>query len=378
MTKNMNSDTDVTAKSDGLEATCEKASGQGLIDPRPPLDDLPALSDWLHRRYVVTERDNKFVDRLKLVLQRDADGKFLPLVKRYQGETMGICVTAPAREGKTFMVAQTLTREFGNQIDMKRCGNHILYCRLKTNATARGVYMDICRATGLDVFPSRMTQSEAYVLATHRMKMAGVKIIIIDEVHNLLGGGKEAANRFLKGFFHDDDGFCLIAIGTEPLRNFIYNDPKNEELAGRLLDFPLMNISETSTVAMIHQALKTLTDKIELKIGSRIKSDPYFANRIYDGCRGSFGRCMRLLTSSLVYALEDGAKAVEVEDFAAVFDLQFLHFNAENPFTIRNWAARVGSASNNIDVGNFLFGDGHEEPVKKKRGRKPRAVVQSS
>ena len=84
--------------------------------------------------------------------------------------------------------------------------------------------MDICRATGLEVFPSRMTQSEAYVLATHRLKMAGVKIIIIDELHNLLGSKKEAANLFLKGFFHDADGLCLIAIGTERLRQFIYDD----------------------------------------------------------------------------------------------------------------------------------------------------------
>ena len=377
MTENMKSDEDISAGADEVDDELEKAENAGQIDPRPPLDDLAALSDWLHRRYVVTDRDNVFVDRLKLVLQRDGDGQFLPVVKRYQEETMGICVTAPAREGKTFMVTQTLARIFGQKIDMKRCGNQILYCRLKTNATAKGVYMDICRATGLDVFPSRMTQSDAYVLATHRMKKSGVKIIIIDEVHNLLGGGKEAANRFLKGFFHDDDGFCLIAIGTERLRSFIYNDPNNAELSGRFLDFPLLNVSETSTVIMIQHALKKLTDEIELKIGSSIKSDPYFANRIYDGCRGSFGRCMRLLTTSIVYALEDGAKTVEVEDFAAVFDLQFLHFNGENPFTVRNWAARVGSAPDGIDVGDILFDDGHIEPIKKTRGRKPRAVVKT-
>lgn len=359
----------------GAEPTVQ--TNINLIDPRPSLDDPSALSNWLHRRYMVTERDNAFFDRLKMVLQRDGNGQFLPVPKKYQEETMGICVSAPAREGKTFMVTQSLTRIFGQKVDMKKCGKHILYCRLKTNVTVKGVYMDICTATGLDVFPSRMTQAKAHNLASHRLRMAGVKIIIIDEVHNLLRSGKEATNLFLKGFFHDDEGFCLIAIGTERLREFIYENPDNAELSGRLLDFPLVNVSETSTVVMIQQALKKLTGDIEMKVGRSIKSDPYFAHRIYDGCRGSFGRCMRLLTSSIVHALEDGAKAVETEDFATVFDLQFLHFNSENPFTVRNWAARIGAEPNDVGNGDILFEDGNVEPVKKKRGRKPRAAVQT-
>ncbi|MFU8863977.1 MAG: ATP-binding protein [Rhodobacterales bacterium] len=377
MNTKLKSDDCSTAAADECNSDLGKTLNGDVIDPRPPLDDPAALSDWIHRRYIVTDRDNVFVERLKMVLQRDGDGQFLPSAKKYQEETMGICVTAPAREGKTFMVTRTLARIFGQKVDMKRCGNHILYCRLKTNETAKGVYMDICRATGLEVFPSRMTQSEAYVLATHRLKMAGVKIIIIDELHNLLGSKKEAANLFLKGFFHDDDGLCLIAIGTERLRQFIYDDPNNAELSGRFLDFPLLNVSETSTVVMINDALKKLTDDVEIKIGSSIKSDAYFANRIYDGCRGSFGRCMRLLTTSIVYALEDGAKAVEAEDFATVFNLQFLHFNPENPFMISNYKARISPSQDDINDGDILFDDGNVEPVKKKRPGKPRVKAEA-
>lgn len=371
------SDNYSTATADGVDADFHTPSNGGSIDPRPPLDDLPSLSNWLHERYIVTERDNQFHEMLKLVLQRDRHGQFLPEVKKYQDETMGICVTAPAREGKTFTVTQSLSRIFGQKIDMKRCGSQILYCRLKTSATAKGVYMDICRATGLHVFPSQMTQPDALVLATHRLRMAGIKIIIIDEAHNLIGNGKEAASLFLKGFFHDDDGFCLIAIGTNRLRQFIYDDPNNGELSGRLLDLPLLNVPEKSSVILVREALNKLTGYVELKIGASIKSDPYFANWIYDGCRGSFGRCMRLLTSSIVYALEDGAKAVEAEDFATVFNLQFLHYNPENPFTISNFGARISSPQDDINDGDILFDDGKVEPVKKKRGRTSRLKVET-
>lgn len=371
-------DDNVTEMSESASVNTGKPSGGGIADPRPPLDDMPAVSDWLHRRYIVTERDNQFHEMLKLVLQRDGDGQFLPVVKKYPGgETMGICVTAPAREGKSFMVTQALSRTFGHKINMNKADNHILYCRLRSNATAKGVYMDICRATGLDVFPSRMTEAEALVIATHRLKLASIKIIIIDEVHNLIKSGKESTNLFLKSFFHDEDGFCLIAIGTDRLRQFIYDSPENEELAGRLLDLRMLNVPETSAIIMIRDALVKMTGYVDLKVGSSIKSDAYFANKIYDGCQGSFGRCMRLLTSSIIYAFEDGAKAVEAEDFATIFKLQFLQFNSENPFTISNFGARVSSAHNDSGAGDFLFDEGSVEPVEIKRGRKSRTTVQT-
>lgn len=344
------------------------------IDPRPPLDDTAATSDWLLRRYMVTERDNKFSDLLKMVLQRDKDGQFLKVAKKYQDETMGICVTAPAREGKTFMVTQILTRIFGQKIEMDKCSDGILYCRLKTAATATGVYTDICRATGLDTFPERLTRPEAQKLASHRLKMAGVKIVIIDELHNLISNGKEAMNLFLKGFFHNDEGLCLIAIGTERLRAFVYEDPDNAELSGRMIDFRLAEVLEADAIILIHQAIKKLSGDIELKVGRSITSDPYFANRVFDGCKGSFGRCMRLVSSAIIYAMEDGANAVEIEDFSKTFDLQFLHFNPENPFTSRDWQQKAVSAPDNPDLSDSLFGDGHVEPAKKKRGRPRKAV----
>ena len=120
-----------------------------LDDPRPDLNDTAELSKWLLRRYMVSDWDNQLVKRLEMVLCRDSEGNILPEPKRFQNETMGIAVTAPAREGKSFLVQQVLPKVLGEKIDVDKCGPSILYCRLRSAATVKGVYEDICRKTGL-------------------------------------------------------------------------------------------------------------------------------------------------------------------------------------------------------------------------------------
>lgn len=59
-------------------AAFEGAPSLPQPDPRPGLDDTTALSDWILRRYVSSDWDNQFVERLELVLKRDRDGRLLP------------------------------------------------------------------------------------------------------------------------------------------------------------------------------------------------------------------------------------------------------------------------------------------------------------
>jgi len=168
-----------------------------------------------------------------------------------------------------------------------------------------------------------------------------------------------AVNLFLKTFLQDGGGFCLIAIGTEPLRTFVYDRSENIELAGRLLDFSLERFPRDSSLALINGALRRLVADAGLRLRSSISRDPYFADRILDGCRDSYGRSMRLISTSIVLALEEGAAVLDIEDFRRIFDLKMLHFNPENPFVLSDWATRASAVDG--DGGNALrdsdFGD---------------------
>ena len=323
-------------------------------DQRPSPSDLSNLVQWLLRRYVISQWDNSFEKRLQMVLKRDVDGSLIPDGKVFRMERKGVAVTAPSQDGKTTMVVQVLKRLFNDGFTDTRCGQHIAYCRLRGDATVKSVCMDLCRTTGYSNFPSKLTRAEANDLATHRLRLAGIRIVVIDEVHNLLGKA-EPVNLFLKTLVQDGGGFCVILIGTPKVRAFIYDKPDNIELAERYLDFPLEPFDRGTTLQLISVALKAIASDAQVGIARSISKDPYFADRVYDGVRGSYGRCMLLVATSIAHALEEGDNTVDIEDFELVFDILFRRLNPENPFAVDDWSP----ASEDVMSGLPLSGDSH-------------------
>lgn len=363
-----------------IEPQGVQGSGKHLFgnsDPRPPLDDTPALVDWLLRRYFISRWDNDLVQRLKMVLKRDKEGNLLPEGKVFRTERRGVTVTAASQDGKTTMVVQVMKRLFGDSFTETRCGENVAYCRLRGDATVKSVCMDLCRTTGYNNFPAKLTRTEANELATHRLRLAGIKILVIDEVHNLLGKN-EPVNLFLKTLAQDGGGFSVILIGTPKIHEFIYERSENIEMAERYLDLKLLPFERADTIELIHGAIKGIARDAALKLASSIRVDPYFADRIYDGCRGSYGRCMFLIANAVVMALEEGGDTVDIEDFRQVFDLKYLHFNPENPFNLSDWASRASSS----EMNHPTMPDNHlsvEPRVKSRRKRgRPRKNVGSS
>lgn len=262
------------------DAASEESGIRGSVieDPRPPQEDTPALVEWLFRRYFLTGWDNQFVERLEMVLNRDVEGNLLPQGKTFRMERKGVTVTAASQDGKTTMVVQTLKRLFNDGFTDTKCGEHIAYCRLRGDATVKSVCMDLCRTTGYYNFPSKLTRAEAHELATHRLRLAGVKILVIDEAHNILGKN-EPVNLFLKTLAQDGGGFSVILIGTPKVREFIYEKSENIEMAERYLDLPLLPFERPQTVGLINGAVKGLARDAGVNLAPSIQVDPYFGDR---------------------------------------------------------------------------------------------------
>lgn len=311
-------------------------------DPRPSLDDTPAVVEWILRRYFVSKWDNEFMERLGMVLRRDKDGNLLPEGKLFRTERKGVTVTAVSQDGKTTLVMQVLKRLFNDSFTDTRCGEKIAYCRLRGDATLISVYKDLCRSTGYFNFPAKLTRTEANDLAMHCLRKKGITIIVIDEIHNLLKN-TEPVNLFLKTLVQDGTGFCVILIGTPKVHDFIYKDSDNIELAERYFEMALERFSRDETIGLINGAIMGIARDAAIKLAMSIRADPYFADRIYDGCRGSYGRCMFLIANAVVRALEEGGDTVDIEDFRRIFDLKYRHFNPENPFVISDWASRASA-----------------------------------
>lgn len=340
-------------------------------DQRPSREDVSDFTDWLLRRYFVSAWDNQFRERLGMVLKRDRVGRLLPEGKQFRTERRGVCVTAISQDGKTTMVWQVLKRLFNDSFTESECGERIAYCRLRGEASVKSICQDLCRTTGYDKFPAKMTRPEASDLAVHRLRMAGITMIVIDEVHNM-SDSKDVINRFLKTLAQDGGGFCVILVGTPKVRDFVYNDPAHLELAERYLDLPLLPFDRAETIGLIKLALKEIAQEAGVRLAPSIKKDPYFADRIYAGLHGSFGRCMFLIVNAIIRAVEQDGDTVEADDFRRVFDMKYLHFNNLNPFAESDWTARAEAAALDSAGSSAVFFDDDLAPPQKKKRERPR------
>lgn len=352
-----------------IDATEADASPPCEADPRPSREDISDFSEWLLRRYFFSTWDNQFVERLEMILKRDRNGYLLPEGKQFRSERRGVCITAISQDGKTTMVWQVLKRLFADSFTESKCGERIAYCRLRGEASVKSICQDLCRTTGYNKFPVKMTRPEASDLAVHRLRMAGITMIVIDEVHNM-SDHPDVINRFLKTLAQDGGGFSVILVGTPKVRERIYGDAAHLELAERYLDLPLLPFSREEAIGLINTALKELARDAEVRLAPSIKKDPYFADRIYDGLHGSFGRCMFLIVNAIIRTIEQDGDAVEADDFRKIFDMKYLHFNAQNPFIRHDWADRAEALSaRGAGSSAVFFGDGEVPTPKKKRGR---------
>jgi predicted AAA+ superfamily ATPase len=245
---------------------------------------------------------------------------------------MGVVVSAPPRVGKTFLTHKIIERVIGDDLVANPLGKKALYCRLRSDSTVKSVYRAICKATGCSAIPERTTRAQLEELMSQRFEVTGTRVLIIDEMHHLLGSKKEPVNLFLKSLIQDQPAICPILIGTNRLREFIFDDEANDEIGGRMFDMHLTPFSEAEFTRLLNIAIPKYAECAGVGVSPEITADPQFAKRIYVGCKASFGRAMRLIATSTIHAKEEGGHQVEPDDYRFVFDLQFKRFNPQNPF----------------------------------------------
>ena len=85
-----------------------------------------------------------------------------------------------------------------------------------------------------------------------------------------------------------------------------------------------------------------------------------------------YGRCMRLIVMSVIRAKEEGAIALDIEDFRSVFDIKLKNYNPLNPFEFTGWSdgAKTFEKSGETNPADVLFDDRQPETTAKKKGRK--------
>ncbi len=343
-----------------------------VSDPRPPLDQLGDVSDWLHRRYITNEWVPDLVRNLGEVLKKDQEGRLLPEARAFGKENMGVAVIGPSRSGKSALVNHVFSKYIGEDLRDQARGENALYYRVKGDATAKSLCLDICDMCGYSAARRHVTRHEAQALAARRMQLAGVKLLVIDELHNALGRRDEPVDLLLKGFLQDSHGLAVVVIGTEVLGDFL-TDPRKKEIEGRFWETKLDPFDLPKFLYVVAAALRQYSDALDITLGSDIANDPHFPLRIIEGSGFSMGLSMRLIATVMVSVHENGDGSASRNHFSEMFARMPGLTRRHNPFIVADFSAMADlaeAASTGSLIGGLLRDDETHMGVKADKGKR--------
>lgn len=158
---------------------------------------------------------------------------------------------------------------------------------------------------------ARVAQKQVQVLRI--LKGIGLRMLIIDEVHNVLTGPVTKQRQFLNvlKYLGNDLQIPLVGLGTKEALRAIHADP---QLANR---FELAALPGWRLNQEFQMLLASFERVLPLRKPSRL-ADAQVARKLLALSEGSLGELAALLTSAAVYAVQSGAERIDEQVLAAL------------------------------------------------------------
>lgn len=141
--------------------------------------------------------------------------------------------------------------------------------------------------------------------ALRLMRAAGVRVLVIDELHNLLAGTRPQQRRFLNllRWIGNELRIPLIAAGTAEALRAVQSD---DQLANRFTPFvlPLWRMGSE-----YFKLLNTLEAILPLRRASGL-AQPVLAQRIMTAAEGTLGEIVALVTGAAIRAITSGEETI--------------------------------------------------------------------
>ncbi|MET8298747.1 TniB family NTP-binding protein [Streptomyces sp. NPDC005180] len=292
--------------------------------------------------------------RTPAIVQTSLAVRTLMALGRYQQTTArpSLILTGPPTTGKTttllevgrtcYLAEQTRSGDAAGQAP-------VAYLLVPPGATAKALAGEFARYLGIPV-SSRMTQTQIATAVCHTYNTAGVRLVVIDEIHRLnprTTTGAEAAD-FLKDLT-ERIAATFVYAGIDVTRTALFTGTAGAQLAGRaqLIDCdPLpatassahgtssKNSSESGSGQPFRELVTAMENALDLqhhRPGSLARHAPYLHQRT----AGRIGSLSRLLRQAAITAILDGTEKITrpALDAITLDHLAEQHYRPDRPTT---------------------------------------------
>lgn len=226
-----------------------------------------------------------------------------------------LLLVGPSNNGKT-MIVEKFRRSQLPGAGADRCDSAVVVPVLKVQMPPapdeKRFFAAVLEALGA---PDRSNDRLAIKqdMAMRMLRATNVRMLVIDEVHNILSGSRDQQRRFLNllRWLGNELQIPLVAVGTAEALRAIQSD---DQLANRFTPFSL---PPWTADAEYLRLLNTLEAMLPLREPSRLE-EPAFAQKLLTAGEGILGEVVSIVTMAAVEAVASGAERIRIEDIDSI------------------------------------------------------------
>ena len=222
-----------------------------------------------------------------------------------------LLLVGPSNNGKT-MIVEKFRREHlrGAEADLREdaISVPVLKVQMPPAPDERRFFSAVLEALGApDRSNDRLAAKQD--MAMRMLRATSVRMLVIDEVHNILSGSRDQQRRFLNllRWLGNELQIPLVAVGTTEALRAIQSD---DQLANRFTPFSLPPWTNGPEYLRL---LNTLEAMLPLRAPSRLE-EPAMAQKVLSASEGILGEVVTLVTTAAVAAVSSGAERITIED----------------------------------------------------------------
>ena len=221
-----------------------------------------------------------------------------------------LLLVGPSNNGKT-MIVEKFRREHlrGAEADLREgaIAVPVLKVQMPPAPDERRFFSAVLEALGApDRSNDRLAAKQD--MAMRMLRATNVRLLVIDEVHNILSGSRDQQRRFLSllRWLGNELQIPLVAVGTSEALRAIQSD---DQLANRFTPFSL---PPWRLDAEYLRLLNTLEAMLPLREQSGLE-EPAFAQKLLNAAEGILGEVVNLVTMAAVAAVAAGEERIRIE-----------------------------------------------------------------
>ena len=284
--------------STGSSDEATESSGEDLGHLRESVRPLAALDDADKIRLIRSERwigypqAGTVIDHLESLLSWP-DRQRMP----------NLLLLGPTNNGKS-MIIEKFRRTHPPISLSDREQIPVLCMQMPPDPSPGRFYLALLTALGTPTRPrNRVHELEQQALML--LRATGVRMLIIDELHNVLAGRDNVRREFLNvlRFLGNELRIPLVAVGTRDAYLAIRTDPQLENR------FHPMTLPVWTNTADTRSLLASFTTSFPLRKPSHLTS-PEMTDYLLTRSEGTIGELTTLLTAAAVTAVDSGEEAI--------------------------------------------------------------------